>query len=152
VTQPGQGILLELANAFVGEAKLDAQLPQGARWMTIQAIASHHHLTQAVRELREEGEQSLVDPGLLDAFVQVFEPWPRRLSPAMGVSPPLVARALRSLDDSVTSVATDSHPGIGREGCASRWVVVQNGPPEADATDLQGLLNRSASHSPHAVP
>jgi hypothetical protein len=70
VTQPGQSVLLELADTLVRQTKLGAQLPQGARWVTIQAIASHDHLTQAVRELREKGEQSLVDQGLLGSFLQ----------------------------------------------------------------------------------
>jgi len=122
-----------LADALVGEAKLTAQLPQGARWVTIQAIASHNHLMQAVGELREKGEQDLVDQGLLQSFIQVG-------SPAGGARQQLTARVTYSLGGSTMNVATDSYPGIGGEGGAPRRVVVQNSPPEANAPGLQSLL------------
>jgi hypothetical protein len=38
------------------------------------------------------------------------------------------------------NVATDGHPGIGREGSAPRWIVVQDGSPETNAPGLQGLF------------
>ena len=59
MTQPSQSILLQLTNALVTEVKLGAQLPQGVRWVTIQAIAGHDHQAETVRKLREEGQQSL---------------------------------------------------------------------------------------------
>jgi hypothetical protein len=48
VTQPGQSVLLELADALVRETKLGAQLSQGAMRVTIQAIAGYDHQAETV--------------------------------------------------------------------------------------------------------
>lgn len=73
VTQPGQGLLLQLADAFVREAKLGGQLLQRVGWVPSQTIAGHDDLAQAVGKLGEEGPQSLVDQGPLSPFVQVLD-------------------------------------------------------------------------------
>lgn len=143
MTQPGQGLLLQLANPFVREAKLGAQLPQRAGRVPIQAVAGPDHLTQAVRELREEGEQGLVDQGPLDNLVQVrsLAGWVRH-QPA--------TRVVCDLADGTTDVALwpprhrwrrlcptpGRSPGwLARDQCAQLA-----GPPH----------NRSASRSLHA--
>ena len=133
MAEPSQGVLLKLANPLVGETKLGTQLPQRTGWMSVQTIAPHNHPTQAVGKSGEEGAQSLVHQGPISVLVQVrhFQSWRGDQT---------TRHIICSLRRGSPNVTPDSHPGIGREGCATPRIVPPNGLPETDSTGLQCLL------------
>jgi hypothetical protein len=60
-------------------------------------------------------------------------------------------RIVRSLCSRAPYVASNGHPGIGREGCTTSWIVPHDRSPETDTPSLQGFLvaQRATSYTPN---
>jgi len=134
MTQPDQGLGVELMRALPGQAQRRANLAVEERCMTFQPITGYDDIRQSRRQTIHQRQQRAPNGFCFpdDSGVRCFA-WIERSLSMIATSKHL---------DGPPDVVFNARPGVGGEGEAPLWVKPQDRTPQTNATGLQGFFER----------
>src|SRR3990172_3307585 len=125
MAQPDERSPEAQADGFVGEAKLSAQLTQGAGRLIPKAIVGDHHLAKGCRQAPDQSVESRDPLGLEQRLVRLVLDIGWRIDCRRGIGG--FGLAHRPPD-----LALDGGPGVGGEGEGSIGIIAYESMPETD--------------------